>query len=99
MAQELGDPSLKPIQLEAATAFALLKYLPVAVLHIQDVVDCLLESSKMEQWHARAAGLVYLQVLGVCRSCCLVVGWRSTRDPKASVTHSFWDCQLWSRGV
>eukprot|EP00803_Ostreobium_quekettii_P004846 evm.model.scf_728EXC.12 EVM.evm.TU.scf_728EXC.12 scf_728EXC:63610-64956(-) len=60
--QELTTPSLKPLQLEASTAFALLKYLPVSVRHVQDVVDSILESPKMDQWSARAAGLVYLQV-------------------------------------
>ncbi|GMH44904.1 hypothetical protein BSKO_12861 [Bryopsis sp. KO-2023] len=60
--QELGDPSLKPLQMEAATAFVLLKYLCVSVDRVGDVVDIITASHRYEQWHARAAALVFQQV-------------------------------------
>lgn len=58
----MSDPNLKPLQLEAATAFAVLKYMSVAPDNVGDVVDILIESSSLHHSHARAAALVYQQV-------------------------------------
>lgn len=62
MLQEIGDPALKPLQIEAHTAFVVLKYLDVQLDNIDEVVRILTQSSSLDHSHARAAALVYQQV-------------------------------------
>lgn len=60
--QELGDSRLTPLQMEAVGCFAALKYLILETSQIEGVVECLKGSFEFQQWHARAAALVFLQV-------------------------------------
>ena len=59
--QEMPDPDLQPLAMEAKTAFALLKYLPVKRDLIPHVVDILCKTRASDPWHARAAALVFMQ--------------------------------------
>lgn len=71
--QEMSDPSLKPLQIEAATAFAVLKYMNVSAENVGDIVDILTGSSSLHHSHARAAALVYQQVtIKCCKNCSVI---------------------------
>ena len=59
--QEMPDPDLQPLAMEAKTAFALLKYLPVKRDLIPRVIDILCKTRTSDPWHARAAALVFMQ--------------------------------------
>lgn len=59
----MAAPELQPLALEAKSAAAVLKYLPVRTEQIPEVLAALEETSRHEQWPVRAAALVYAQVL------------------------------------
>lgn len=59
--QEMAAPELQPLALEAKSAAAVLKFLPVATQQIPEVLAAVEETSQHEQWPVRAAALVYAQ--------------------------------------
>ena len=58
----MGDPRLKPLQMEAVSSFSSLKYLTVDVRSVETVVQTLKSAADDRPWHARGAALVFLQV-------------------------------------
>jgi len=59
--QELSDPELQQLSMEAKKALALLKYLPVRLDFVAPAVGTIERTQGFEPWHARAAALVFLQ--------------------------------------
>eukprot|EP00873_Tetraselmis_striata_P035714 jgi/Tetstr1/455978/TSEL_042757.t2 len=59
--QEMPDPELQPLAMEAKTAFALLKYLPLRAAQLPALLGELTAAKEKEPWHARAAALVFVQ--------------------------------------
>lgn len=60
--QEMAAPELQPLALEAKSAAAILKYLPVSTAQIPEVLTAVESISQHEQWPVRAAALIYAQV-------------------------------------
>lgn len=60
--QELASPNLQQLALEAKSAAALLKYLPLPVAELPGVVACVSSFKDAEAWFSRGAALVYAQV-------------------------------------
>mmetsp|Transcript_1445 Transcript_1445/g.4175 ORF Transcript_1445/g.4175 Transcript_1445/m.4175 type:complete len:1599 (-) Transcript_1445:123-4919(-) len=59
--QEMPDPDLQPLAMDAKTAFALLKYVPVPRDVLPSVMASLRSAREAVSWHARASSLVYMQ--------------------------------------
>ncbi|KAK9818405.1 hypothetical protein WJX72_012161 [[Myrmecia] bisecta] len=59
--QELAEPELQPLSMEAKAAAALLKYLPLPPGLVPVITQTLREAPGLEPWAARAAALVYTQ--------------------------------------
>ena len=60
--QEMAAPELQPLALEAKSGAAVLKYLPVTATQVAQVVSAVEAVSHHDQWPARAAALVFVQV-------------------------------------
>ena len=61
-AQELPQPELQPLAMEAKSAAVLLKYLPLPAAVLPRALATLSDGVRAELWPARAAALVFVQV-------------------------------------
>lgn len=58
----MAAPELQPLAMEAKSAAAILKYLPVTAELLPPVIETLTSLSSYHLWPARAAALVFVQV-------------------------------------
>ena len=71
--QEVPQPELQPLSMEAKTATAVLKYLQLQAPLLPPVTEMLQEAAQVDLWATRGASLAYTQVgwllLAMVKSC------------------------------